>query len=223
MSMILTPKIKSLIKAIVVVSMLVVAFNLLLPSITSEEFKLFTKNLGVFAPLIVILYTVASHVFAPIAGSPGIVLSMAIFGIYQTVFYLYIASLISAVINFWISRRYGRKWVSKFVGNSTMSEIDEFTKSEGKEVLWIARLFGFTLFELISYAYGLTNMKFKDYMIITTLGNIPSSLMMLFLFRNTDFESTQGLYIWLGSLIVTGSIFAYFIKKYIKKAKTPNN
>lgn len=221
--MVLISKFKSLIKAIVVVSILLIAFNVLLPSITSEEFKLFVKSLGIFAPLIVILYTIASHVFAPVAGSPGIVLSMAIFGIYQTVFYLYIATLISAVINFWISRKYGRKWVSKFVGSATINEIDEFTKSEGKEVLWIARLFGFTLFELISYAYGLTNMKFKDYMIITTFGSIPSSLMILFLFRNTDFESTQGLYIWLGSLIVTGSIFAYFIKKYIKRAKTPNN
>src|SRR3989344_4034652 len=121
--MLFTPKLKSLIQAIVMVSVLVIAFNFLLPSITSEEFKLFVTSLGIFAPLIVILYTVTSHVFAPVAGSPGVVLSMAIFGIYQTVFYLYVASLISSVINFWISRRFGRKWVSKFVGNPAMTEI----------------------------------------------------------------------------------------------------
>ena len=221
--MTLTLKIRSLSKAFIIVAVLIIAFNILLPLTTSEEFKLFVKSLGIFAPLIVILYTVASHVFAPVAGSPGIVLSMAIFGVYQTVFYLYIASLLSAIVNFWISKKYGRKWVSKFVGSSTMNEIDEFTKAEGKEMLWIARIFGFTLFEIISYAFGLTNMKFKDYMTITALGSIPSSLIMLFLFRKTDFESTQGLSLWLGSLIITGSIFAYFIKKYLKKAKTPNN
>ena len=217
--MTISPKITIIFKIIAFLGVLSLAFNLILPFITSDEFKLFVQGTGIFAPLIVITYTVTSHILAPVAGSPGIVLSMAIFGLVRTVFYLYIASLISAVINFWISRKFGRDWVTKLVGKSAMKEVDKFAQSEGEDVLWVARIFGFTLFELISYAYGLTSIKFKDYMIITILGSIPSSLIMLLVFRNTDFESTQGLYIWLGSLIVTGSIFAYFVKKYARKLK----
>ncbi len=98
-----------------------------------------------------------------------------------------------------------------------MGEIDGFTKSEGKGALWVARIFGFTLFELVSYAYGFTNMRYKDYMLITILGSIPSSLLIMFAFRNISFESTRGLYIWVVSLVVTGTVIAYFINKYIKK------
>lgn len=173
--------------------------------------------------MLLILYIVVSHVIAPVVESPVIVLCIAIFGIYQTLLYLYIASLISSVVNFWLSRRYGRKLVSKFVESSVMNSIDGFTQAEGKKVLWVARLLGFSLFELISYAFGLTNIKFKDYMLITALGSIPSSLIMLFLFKNIDFQSTQGLYIWLGSVVLIGSIFAYFIKSYIKKTKMHTN
>jgi uncharacterized membrane protein YdjX (TVP38/TMEM64 family) len=209
---------KTIAKAVVAIILLVVAFNILLPSVTSPEFKNFVIGLGVFAPLAIIIYTVASHVFAPIAGSPGIVLSIAIFGLNKTLIYLYVASLISASFNFWISRKFGRKWVVKFVGNTTMSEIDEFTKLEGKRVLWISRVLGFTLFEIISYAYGLTNIRFKEFFLITMIGSIPSGILMFLIFRNTNFESTQGLLIWLASLFVTGAVFAYFVKKYIKNA-----
>ena len=101
----ISPKIIAVFKIVTFIGVLVLAFNLILPFVTSDAFKLLVQNAGVFAPLIVISYTVISHVLAPVAGSPGIVLSMAIFGLVKTVFYLYIASLISAVINFWISRR----------------------------------------------------------------------------------------------------------------------
>src|SRR3989338_9522682 len=87
----------------VVVFLYVLLKAILIPLIISEGFKDFTASLGFFGYFIVIGYTVLSHVFAPLAGTPGVLLGMTIYGVKTGMFLLYIASLISATINFWIS------------------------------------------------------------------------------------------------------------------------
>lgn len=204
-------------KVLLVILALLLALRWLVPTLSSNEFKAFVEKIGPFGPLVIIFYTVLSHVFAPLAGTPGILLSIAVFGIYQTMFYLYLASMISASINFYISRKFGRKWVTRLVGKKTMQEIDNFVEVSGTEILILSRIFGFTLFEVISYAAGLTNIAFRKYFVLTLLFSLIPNLTFTFLFRNIDFSLGDNLIIWLGTLIITGVLFSIFIKKYLKK------
>jgi len=103
----------------VVVFLYVLLKAILIPLIISEGFKDFTASLGFFGYFIVIGYTVLSHVFAPLAGTPGVLLGVTIYGVKTGMFLLYIASLISATINFWISKKFGRKLVIKLVGEKS--------------------------------------------------------------------------------------------------------
>jgi len=64
---------------------------LLIPIITSDNFKDLTASLGYFGFLIVIAYTVLSHVFAPLAGTPGVLLGVTIYGVGVGMFLLYLA------------------------------------------------------------------------------------------------------------------------------------
>ncbi len=212
------PKIKLIIKYIVVIVVLyVILKHFLLPTITSDKFRIFTTNLGFFGYFVIIGYTILSHVFAPLAGSPGVFLGITIYGMATGMFLLYIASLISASINFQIARKYGRKLVIKLVGEKSMKEIDEFATVEGKEVLLISRVLGFSLFEFISYAAGLTTISFKDYMLITSLAHAVPSLIFYFVFKNLDIRSGVGAVLWLGSIVIAGVIFGFIIKQYVKK------
>lgn len=204
----------------VVVFLYVVLKAILIPLIISDGFKDFTASLGFFGYFIVIGYTVLSHVFAPLAGTPGVLLGVTIYGVKTGMFLLYIASLISATINFWISKKFGRKLVTKLVGEKSMKEVDEFTSVEGKQVLIISRLFGFPIFEFVSYAAGLTNISFKDYFIITAIASVFTNLLAYFVFRNIDFQSETGILTWIGSIIVAGIIFGFFIKSYLKKKRS---
>lgn len=203
----------------IVVGLYLLLKVILIPLVVSDSFKEFTASLEFFGFFIVIGYTVLSHVFAPLAGTPGVLLGVTIYGIKTGMFLLYVSSLISATINFWISRKFGRKLVTKLVGQKSMKEVDEFTSVEGKQVLLISRLFGFPIFEFISYAAGLTNISFKDYFIVTAIASVFTNLLAYFVFRNIDFQSETGIMIWVGSIVVAGIIFGFFIKSYLRKKR----
>ncbi|MBU1110420.1 VTT domain-containing protein [Patescibacteria group bacterium] len=206
-------------KALFVIVVLFLALHWLIPILTSDEFRSFVEKLGPFGPLVVITYTVLSHVLAPVAGTPGILLSITMFGIYRTMLYVYLGSMLSASINFFISRHFGRKWVTKLAGTRTMNEIDEFVEASGTPLLILSRVFGFSLFEVVSYAVGFTNMPFKKYFAITAVFSLIPNIAFTYIFRNIDITSGKSLIIWLVTLIGTGILFALFIKKYSRKSK----
>jgi len=208
---------KSIFKFIILIIAVSILLQWLLPAITSEESQAFIAQLGFFAPLVIIGYTVLSHVFAPVAGSPGVLLGFALFGVVWGSVYLYIASLISAVINFYIARRFGREWVKKLAGKAAMKDVDSFVAKSGRQVLVLCRLFGFPIYEVISYAAGLTTLSFKSYFLITAVVHAIPSLVFVLAFQNTDFTQPSNMLFWLGGLIVIGIVFTALLRKYFLK------
>jgi len=73
-------KIITILKIIILIILVSAATQWLLPAVTSVEFREYVEGLGVLGPLVIIFYTVVSHVFAPISGSPGTLLGFAIYG-----------------------------------------------------------------------------------------------------------------------------------------------
>lgn len=195
----------------------------LLPTVTSPQFEIFTESLGIFGYLVIIGYVVVSHVFAPVAGTPGVALGITIYGINTGMWLLYIGSLISASISFVISKHFGRPWVLKLAGKQSITKIDEFAAVEGKQIMIISRLFGFALFDFISYAAGLTKIKYRDYILITAIFGLIPNLIFQFTFRNIDFRSEFGILIWMGSIGLVGIIFSVIIKHYLKKHNNLEN
>lgn len=217
-------RIKEAAKFVVLLILLFLLFKfILLPTITSPEFKQFTESLGVFGYLIIIIYIVASHVFAPVAGTPGVALGVTIYGIQTGMILLFIAQQISASINFFISKRLGRPWVERLVGKESMIKVDEFAAVEGKQVLIISRLIGFSLFDFISYAAGLTKLRFKDYFMITAVFGLIPILLFGLVFKDINFQSEQGIMVWMGSIGLAGIVFGILMRHYLKKQFKLNN
>lgn len=209
----------SVTKIVLILLVLMVALRILLPTINSPQFQAFTQSIGPWGYLVVIGYIVLSHVIAPLAGSPGVALAITVYGIHTGSWLLYVASLISATINFTIAKRYGRKWVIKLVGKESMRKVDEFATYEGRDVLILARLFGFSLFDFISYAAGLTTIRFREYFLITAFFGLIPNLVMQHVFKNIDFSSQIGVLVWGLSIIAVAVIFGLVLKLYIKRKK----
>lgn len=203
----------------IIIALYVLLKIFLVPVILSDSFKTFVANVGVGGYFIVMGYTVLSHIFAPLSGTPGVLLGVAIYGIKTGMILLYIASLISAVANFYISRRYGRKIVTKLVGEKAMVEVDSFTSLQGEKALIGARILGFSAFEFISYAAGLTNISFKSYFLITVITSFFTHFLSYLLFSNMDFQSEMGIMVWVGFMVGTSILFGFLIKAYIAKRK----
>src|SRR3989338_6827984 len=141
---------KIILKVLGIIAVIVVATKLLLPDVSSPGFKSFVEGQGILGPLAIIGYTIVSHIVAPLVGSPVTFLSIALFGAVKSMLFLYIACMISACINFYISRKLGRKWVGKLAGEGTMNDIDRFLGVSGIGVLVVSRIFCFALFDIIS-------------------------------------------------------------------------
>lgn len=213
-------KILELVRGLLIILVLVLALNWLMCILGSEKSQLFVRRAGFFGPLLIIFYIVLSHVLVPLSVTPGVLLSLLLFGAYQTAIYLYLAGKISAIVNFYIARKFGRTWVTKLVGKKAMREIDEFVELSETKLLIIARLFGFPFFDVVSYAVGLTKVSFKKYFIITLIFSFPSSFCLnLILFKNVDFASKTNLLISLGGFITVGMIFSLLVEKYLRQKK----
>ncbi|OGZ58658.1 MAG: hypothetical protein A3B96_03800 [Candidatus Spechtbacteria bacterium RIFCSPHIGHO2_02_FULL_43_15b] len=193
--------------------------SLAIQQMTSEEFREIIDKFGILGPLVVIAYVILSHIFAPVVAMPVLLASVAVFGIYEAMFYNYIGGVISSVINFYIARKFGRGVILRLVGSKGMKEIDEFTEKSGTRILILSRLFGFAFFEIVSYAYGLTIIDFKKYFFITSVFSAIPVLAFAVVFQNVDFSTVKGIFIWAGVLVFTGIAFSYVFKKYLLKRR----
>ncbi|MFC1625964.1 TVP38/TMEM64 family protein [Patescibacteria group bacterium] len=123
----------------------------------------------------------------------------------------------SAIINFYISRFLGRKWVIKLAGKDSIKRIDQLTDIMGEKLLIFARLFGFPLYEFVSYAVGFTNMSFKRYFLITaTLSVIPGTLLTIWMYYSL--ASPLSLSVFLVTVVLIGALFSWWsVRFYLRK------
>ncbi|KKQ97288.1 MAG: hypothetical protein UT24_C0002G0037 [Candidatus Woesebacteria bacterium GW2011_GWB1_39_12] len=200
---------------IVVISLLL---YLLSRSFSEKEIITFINDAGFFAPVVYILLTLLTLVIAPFSGTPIIFAGYYAFG-QRVIFYSIVAAYISYVLNFWIARKWGRTIVGKFVGKEDMKKVDELTKDYGIVTLVFLRIFQGSINDFVSFAMGLTNMKFKIYLVVSLLASIPGTILWYYLSLNADTPAQFTiimlvLTLTLSFVFIMGSIFW---KKFLKK------
>ena len=81
-----------------------------------------------------------------------------------------------AAICFFIAKYFGREVVEKLTSKAALNSVDGFFNRYGKYAILIARLLPFVSFDIVSYAAGLTSMKFWPFFWATGLGQLPATL-----------------------------------------------
>ena len=189
----------------------------IIPLLDTPEIRAVVARGGIIGPIAMIIYIVLSHIFAPVSGSPALFIGATVFGAYKAIFYLYIAGLISSIISFYISKKFGRNLTIKLVGRNNVHKVDEFVKSFGTEVLILGRLFGFAIFDVISYAAGLTKISFIRFFIITAIFLIPSKIVYAYILDQDAIPVQVHFIIFMLFLAIGGIIFSFLFKKISKK------
>ncbi len=108
------------------------------------------------------------------------------------------------------------KFSAKFIDEDSDDFIDIIEKY-GFIIVLLGRMIVLIPFDVISYAAGLTRIKFKDYMIATFIGTIPRVIFYVFVgiqFANAIEDSNFALFIGLFTGFV-GAIYLFytFLKK----------
>lgn len=185
-------------------------------TIRSEKITKFVEKAGVFGPIAFMLIMALTYIIAPVSGTPAYFAGFMLFGSRFQI-YNYLAFLLAATINFWLARRWGRGLVSKLVGRKNIGRIDQFTKDYGVKSLILLRLFQGHLHDFISYAYGLTNMSYPPFIIISALAPIPWLLFwQLYIFkriRNMGDFTTWFVVMLIPLWIISGFFVAKFRKR----------
>ena len=175
----LTSKKKRLIRYLAFLILISILVYWLGRSVTSEDILNIVKQAGFWAPLVYIILFALTHIIAPLSGTPIYFAGYAFFA-NKVQIYTYLATMLSATVNFLIARQWGRRLIGKLVGKKDMSQIDQFIEDYGVRTLIFLRIFQGHLVDFISYASGLTNMKFVPYITITVLAPIPWLLLWQF-------------------------------------------
>lgn len=139
-----------------------------------ETIKEVIRNAGSFGIVVFIFLTWLTYVIAPISGSPFLFVGFYLFG--QTViFYSFIAAFIASITNFWIARIWGKTLVEKLAGTENLKKVDNLASNYGLQTLFFFRIFLGSFHDVISYAFGLTKIRFTPYLITSTLGMVPGT------------------------------------------------
>ncbi|RLC23676.1 MAG: hypothetical protein DRH56_07360 [Deltaproteobacteria bacterium] len=141
--------------------------------ITVEGIKDLVQKFGIAAPLIYILLTASTNVFSPIAALPFWIAGILIFPSAVAFGCIYSANLLGHSLNFLIAKHWGRTLIAKFVGQKGLAQIDKFTNLAGIKTIFIIRLIGGAATDYVSYALGLTSLKFPTYFLINTIAFLP--------------------------------------------------
>jgi len=141
--------------------------------INTEQIKEFIRSFGILGPIVLVVLITATIIISPLASLPFWFASLALFGYWPTCFYIVISNSVGSAINFLIAQKWGRPVVAKLVGKKGIEKIDGVTEIIGLKMLFIARLIGGASADYVSYAAGLTAMKFRPYLIISIFVAMP--------------------------------------------------
>jgi uncharacterized membrane protein YdjX (TVP38/TMEM64 family) len=124
------------------------------------------------------------YIIATVAFLPGSILTLgggAVFGLIWGSLYVFIGANLGATAAFLAGRYLARNWVVKKIeGNSKFIAIDRAVGKEGLKIVLLTRLSPVFPFFLLNYAYGVTGVSLKDY-VIGSLGMIPGTVLYVYL------------------------------------------
>jgi uncharacterized membrane protein YdjX (TVP38/TMEM64 family) len=104
------------------------------------------------------------------------------------------------------------------VGKANVESADRRFARWGMYAVLAARLVPVISFDVISYAAGLTRMRFRNFLIATTLGIFPQTLLYSYLGRQAP--EYVGLFLVTSGLVVTGFV-AGAILRYRRDRRKP--
>ena len=93
-----------------------------------------------------------------------------------------IGANIGANLAFFVGRYFARDAISKQIeGNQRFEAIDRAVESEGWKIVGLTRLSPAFPFNLLNYAFGLTNIRWLEYFLATLIGMLPGTIMYVYI------------------------------------------
>lgn len=214
---------RNLIKVIIVIA--VISLYFFIPSIKEnvnqavsilnnldvDMLKKYILSFGMWAPTVSFILMILQSIIAPI---PAFIITFAnagLFGWINGAILSWTSSMVGATLCFYIARFLGRDVVIKLTSNEGLNKVDKFFGKYGNYAILIARLLPFISFDIVSYAAGLTSMKFSAFFIATGIGQLPATIIYSYI---------GGVLTGTTKTLVTGLLFIFALSAIIALLKS---
>jgi uncharacterized membrane protein YdjX (TVP38/TMEM64 family) len=136
---------------------------------------------GAWGPVAVAgLYAIACLAFVP--GSILTLGSGFLFGVVWGTVAASIGSTLGATAAFLVGRSLARPWVErKVAAYPRFRALDRAVGEQGFKIVFLVRLSPLFPFNLLNYAFGLTRVSLRDYLLASWIGMLPATLMYAYL------------------------------------------
>lgn len=170
---------KFLLICLVVAAVVFIAKTLNIQSLLQQAL-IWVQSLGVLGPIaFMLIYNLATILFIP-----GSVLTLGggvLFGVFWGSIYVFIAATIGATVAFLIGRYLSRDWVSRQLEKyPKFQAIDSAVAREGWKIVFLTRLSPLFPFNLLNYAFGITQVTLRDY-VLGSIGMVPGTIMYVYI------------------------------------------
>jgi uncharacterized membrane protein YdjX (TVP38/TMEM64 family) len=139
------------------------------------------RGLGWWGPVIFVLLYIAACVLL----IPGSVLTLGagiLYGVVGGTALVSVASTLGATASFLVGRYLARDWVSsKLARQEKFRRLDEAVGREGWRIVGLLRLSPIFPFNLLNYAFGLTRVRLRDYVLASWIGMLPGTVLYVYL------------------------------------------
>jgi uncharacterized membrane protein YdjX (TVP38/TMEM64 family) len=142
-----------------------------------HQLKKVIKSFGPYSPLVFVSFHIVHAVIPPLPGEAIEFLGGYLFGVYAGMLYSMIGLIVGSWLSFSIARIFGRRVVESFISPELRKKLEYLSGHEGV-------ILGFLLFLIpvfpkvaLCYVLGLTPMGLGIFLIISTIGRIPGTLL----------------------------------------------
>jgi len=209
--------------AIALIAAVIVAFKVFNGQELLKQAIDWVEQLGPWGPITFIaIYLVATVLFIP--ASALTLGSGAVFGLVWGSVYVSIAATLSATCAFLIGRYLARDAIArKIEGNERFAAIDKAVAGQGWKIVGLMRLSPVFPFTLLNYAFGLTQVKLRDYVLASWIGMMPGTVMYVYIgslaqAATGERERTTGEWVLYGVGLLATVVVTVFVTRVAKKA-----
>lgn len=140
-----------------------------------------TQQTGAWGPAALALI----YVIATIGMIPGTLLTLgagALFGLWMGVLAVVIGSNLGAIAAFVLGRTLLPDWTQAILARSpNLAVLDRAVAQQGFRIVLLTRLSPLFPFNLLNYAFGMTNVSLRDYVAASAVGMFPGTVLYVYL------------------------------------------
>lgn len=165
---------------VVVVALIVAARAVDAPGLLRQALDAIAR-LGPWGPvLFALLYIAATVLFLP--GSILTIGAGVVFGLARGLPLVSISATLGATAAFLVGRYLARDWIARRIaGHAKFAVIDEAVARDGWKIVGLLRLSPVVPFNVLNYAFGITRVSLRDYVLASWIGMLPGTATYVYL------------------------------------------